>query len=141
MSEPRLNVLVVDDDDITAEAVERSLRKNNLSWPVTAARDGLDALEVLRGVSDRQINTPYLILLDLNMPRMNGLEFLEELRNDPALRGAIVFMLSTSGADADRSRAYSKAIAGYMIKSEIGPAFSKLATLLEEYANAVRFPR
>jgi CheY-like chemotaxis protein len=140
MTEPALNVLVVDDDDVTAECVSRSLKKFNLNCIVTAAEDGRDALSVLRGQTNRSVRKPYVILLDLNMPRMNGFEFLDELRNDPELCNAIVFVLSTSGADTDRSRAYHKVIAGYMVKAEIGPLFSKLAALLKEYANAVRFP-
>lgn len=140
MTDYPLNILVVDDDDVTAEAVARALKKHQLTCRVIAAEDGCDALAVLRGQTNRRIDKPYIILLDLNMPRMNGFEFLEHLRDDKALSQSVVFVLSTTGADADRSRAYHKLIAGYMVKSEIGPMFSKLSALLMEYANAVRLP-
>lgn len=72
MTNLALSVLVVDDDDVAAEGVTRALGKLALGCHVVVAVDGLDALEVLRGNSDRQIHRPFLILLDLNMPRMNG---------------------------------------------------------------------
>jgi CheY-like chemotaxis protein len=88
----------------------------------------------------RQISKPLLVLLDLNMPRMNGLEFLRELRLDPALKGTVVFILTTSGAEADRARAYDENVAGYMVKSAVGPQFSGLARFLTEYRSTVLFP-
>ncbi len=136
-----VNLLIVEDDDVAAEAVVRSLRKNALDFSVTLARDGVEALQILRGErNDLRITKPYLVLLDLNMPRMNGLEFLEEVRSDNELRDAIVFVLTTSSADADRNRAYQLNIAGYMVKSAMGPQFFKLATLLDDYRNTVSLP-
>lgn len=140
MTNLALSVLVVDDDDVAAEGVTRALGKLALGCHVVVAVDGLDALEVLRGNSDRQIHRPFLILLDLNMPRMNGFEFLEALRADKNLRDSIVFVLTTSDADSDRCRAYHEIIAGYMVKSAVGPQFSKLVRLLAEYSATVRLP-
>lgn len=140
MSDHALDVLVVDDDDVAAEAVTRALRKMPIGCRVVMAQDGADALEVLRGNGERRISNPFVILLDLNMPRMNGFEFLEALRADPALRESIVFVLTTSDAQSDRVRAYQEVIAGYMLKSAVGPQFAKLATLLADYASTVRFP-
>ena len=74
------------------------------------------------------------------MPRMNGFEFLEALRGDAELRESVVFVLSTSDADADRSRAYHELVAGYMVKSAIGPQFSKLAKLLKQYTETIWLP-
>jgi CheY-like chemotaxis protein len=135
-----IDVLVIDDDDLTVEMVRRSLSKFGASYRVVGAADGQDGLEVLRKTSDRTVDRPCLILLDLNMPRMNGFEFLEELRNDANLLDSVVFVLSTSDADADRVRAYQEQIAGYMIKSSIGPQFSRLSTFLMQYAATVAFP-
>lgn len=142
MNEPQLNVLVVDDDEITAESVFRALRKLDLDFRVVAAMDGQDALDVLRGRGgpDRDLKRPYIILLDLNMPRMNGFEFLEQLRGDAALRDSVVFVLSTSDSDEDRTRAYQDQIAGYMVKSAVGPQFARLSRLLREFAAAVSMP-
>jgi CheY-like chemotaxis protein len=140
-SAPALTLLVVDDDDVAAEAVVRGMRKHALDCPIVIAEDGMAALQILRGQHPtRQIAKPYLVLLDLNMPRMNGLEFLRELRSDGQLRGTVVFVLTTSGSDADRARAYQEFIAGYMVKSGLGPQLSGLARFLTEYRSSVLFP-
>lgn len=137
----KVNLLLVDDDDVAAEAVVRSLRKHTVDFPVTLARDGIEALEILRKTHpDLSIEKPYIILLDLNMPRMNGFEFLQEIRNDNQLRDSVVFVLTTSDFDADRTRAYQENIAGYMVKLAVGPQFSKLAALLNDYRNVVALP-
>ena len=137
----KVNVLIVEDDDVAAESVVRSLRKNAIDFPITLARDGVEALEILRHThSDLSIEKPYLILLDLNMPRMDGFEFLHEVRNDKSLRDSIIFVLTTSDADSDRMRAYDENIAGYMVKSAVGPQFSKLAALLDNYRTTVSMP-
>jgi CheY-like chemotaxis protein len=71
---------------------------------------------------------------------MNGFEFLQELRSDQKLRDTVVFVLTTSGADSDRTRAYQENIAGYMVKSAVGPQFSKLVKLLDDYHSTVQLP-
>ncbi len=135
------SLLVVEDDDVAAEAVARGLNKHALRWPIVLAEDGIVALQVLRGMHPTlRIEKPSLVLLDLNMPRMNGIEFLQELRADPAIRGTVVFILTTSGANADRARAYDEFVAGYLVKSAVGPQFSHLAHFLTEYARAVLPP-
>jgi CheY-like chemotaxis protein len=137
----KVNILLVDDDDVAAEAVVRSLRKHAMDFPVTLARDGIEALEILRRTHmDLSIEKPYIILLDLNMPRMNGFEFLQEVRNDTNLHDSIVFVLTTSDFDSDKSRAYHQNVAGYMIKSAVGPQFAKLAALLDNYRSTVSLP-
>lgn len=136
-----LSILVIDDDDVATEAVQRSLRKHNVFYPVYAACDGQEGLEMLRGTHPTlTIPKPYLVLLDLNMPRMNGFEFLEELREDAKLKDTVIFILTTSNNDADRARAYNEHVAGYMVKSSVGPQFKKLALLLEYYSDAVVLP-
>jgi CheY-like chemotaxis protein len=138
---PKLSLLVVDDDDVAAEAVVRGLRKHGLDWDIVIAQDGRDALQVMRGeLPDRRISKPYLVIVDLNMPRMNGIEFLRELRADPALRGTVVFVLTTSPSESDRKLAYQESIAGYLVKSNLGPQLSGLAKFLAEYRNTVMLP-
>jgi CheY-like chemotaxis protein len=140
MTEKTIDVLVIDDDDITAEMVQRALRKLGGMFTVVAAHDGREGLEILRGSSKQTIKRPCVILLDLNMPRMNGFEFLEAIRNDTAHKDNVIFVLTTSDADTDRSRAYHEQVAGYMIKSQVGPQFARLATLLQDYGNTVSLP-
>jgi CheY-like chemotaxis protein len=136
-----LSVLIVDDDDVAAEAVVRGLRKNAMQCPVVIAEDGRVALQVLRNShATRHIAKPYLVLLDLNMPRMDGFEFLRALRSDAELRGTVVFVLTTSGSDRDRARAYGENVAGYMVKSGVGPHLKGLAQFLIEYRASVLLP-
>ena len=135
-----INILVIDDDDITAELVERALAPTGISYKVIAAPDGQDGLDLLRGKGLACVKRPFLILLDLNMPRMNGFEFLDAVRADPALADSVIFVLSTSSNDADRARAYHGQIAGFMTKTELGPQFIKLTNLLGDYAKAVHLP-
>ena len=136
---PTFSLLLVDDDDVAAEAVVRGLRKHSMECPIVVAEDGRAALQILRGEHIRKIVKPYLVLLDINMPRMNGLDFLRELRLDASLKGTVVFILTTSGAEADRARAYDENVAGYMVKSAVGPQFSGLARFLTEYRSSVMF--
>jgi CheY-like chemotaxis protein len=135
------SILLVDDDDVAAEAVLRGLRKNALLCPIVVAEDGYVALEILRTQhATRSIVKPYLVLLDLNMPRMNGFEFLQALRADFSLRATLVFVLSTSGSEDDRARAYHENIAGYMVKSALGHQLKGLARFLTEYCSAILLP-
>jgi CheY-like chemotaxis protein len=83
---------------------------------------------------------PYLILLDLNMPRMNGIAFLDELRKDAVLKRSIVFALSGSSEEHDRAAAYDRRVAGYLVKASQGLDYRALRELLEVYYNAIEFP-
>jgi CheY-like chemotaxis protein len=93
-----VTLLLIEDDDIDVMTVERSFKKNRIANPIVRAHDGRDALEILQ---KKQINSPYVILLDLQMPRMNGIEFLEALRADKELAQSVVFILTTSKAEED----------------------------------------
>lgn len=141
MDNSNMKILLVDDDDVAQEAVIRSFKKYNLPFPVITANDGLEALEILRNEHPhKKIDGPFIVLLDLNMPRMNGFEFLQTIRSDDDLSTTIVFVLTTSGRDSDRTRAYQEFIAGYLVKSSVGPQFSKLANLMNQYAVTIDMP-
>ncbi len=141
MVRPTLHVLLVDDDDVAIEAVTRSFQKNMIDCKIIPAENGVVAFDILRNNHpERTITKPFLILLDLNMPQMNGFEFLQALRADIQFRDSVVFVLTTSDSDQDRTQAYDENIAGYMTKSSVGPQFKKLASLLEEYCAAVILP-
>jgi CheY-like chemotaxis protein len=141
MNRQPVHILLVEDDEIDAELVLRAYRRQRLENPFTIVRDGIEALEVLRG-SDRmpRLPRPYLILLDINMPRMNGIEFLHAVRQDEDLRRSIVFVLTTSNNDADKLAAYDEQIAGYLLKANVGNDFRHVIELLDSYRNAVEFP-
>lgn len=132
-----ISILLVDDDDIDAMGVERALKKLKLANPLFRARDGIEGLEMLRA---RKVNQPYLLLLDLNMPRMSGIEMLKELRNDPNLRSTVVFVLTTSDDDKDKVAAYNEHIAGYIVKNKLDTGFDDLLKLLDHYWRLVEFP-
>lgn len=141
MCERDISILLIEDDDVAAEAVRRSLARNGVSFPIVWVEDGRTALEVLRGESPKAfVKRPRIVLLDLNLPGLDGFEFLSTIRSDKALHEDVVFVLTTSDTQEDRERAYRGQISGYMVKSEIGPQFSKLAGLLTAYADAVCLP-
>lgn len=133
----QVSLLIVDDDDIDVMGVRRALEKLKIANPTFRARDGLEALEMLR---DEMVPAPFIVLLDLNMPRMNGIEFLRELRADKVLTTTVVFVLTTSKADEDMVMAYEKHIAGYMTKSAINRDFMGAIGLLEHYWRIVELP-
>jgi CheY-like chemotaxis protein len=132
-----VNLLIVDDDDIDATALRRALQKLKLLNPLYRAKDGLEALEILR---NGEIPSPYIILLDINMPRMNGLEFLEALRADPDLTASVVFVLTTSKSDEDIIAAYREHVAGYLLKQRMDSDFMQVVSLLDHYWRVIELP-
>ena len=136
-----VHILLVEDDEIDAEAVVRAFRRQKIANPLTIVQDGIEALNALRGEGGhKKLSWPYIILLDINLPRMNGIEFLQTLRDDPKLKQSIVFMLTTSNRDEDKLAAYDQQIAGYLLKSRTGTDFADLITLLASYEQIVEFP-
>jgi len=133
-----INLLMIEDDDIDATAMRRALQKLKLLNPIYRARDGLEGIELLRA---GEIPSPYIILLDLNMPRMNGLEFLEELRSDPALTHSVVFVLTTSKSDEDILAAYREHVAGYLFKQRMDNDFLQVVGLLNHYWRIIELPK
>ncbi|HXF62231.1 MAG TPA: response regulator [Caldilineaceae bacterium] len=136
-----VHVLLVDDDEVDAEAVVRAFRKLNIANPITIVSNGHEALNALRGEGGyAPIPSPYLVLLDINMPRMNGLEFLQVLRQDPDLKRSIVFILTTSSNDEDILAAYEAHVAGYILKTRAGEQFLELPQMMQRYWRVVEFP-
>jgi CheY-like chemotaxis protein len=134
MDEKLLHILLVDDDEVDVMNVQRAFKKNNIVNPLYIATNGLEALETLRGQSAQAIpGTRRLILLDLNMPKMNGLEFLRALREDPDLRPLTVVVLTTSDDERDRIEAYNLNVAGYMLKPVTFTAFVEAMATLNKY--------
>jgi CheY-like chemotaxis protein len=111
------SILLVEDDQMDVMNVQRELRKQNISVPLIHARNGREALNLLRGENgETKITRPSLVMLDLNMPRLNGLELLKILRADPDFSDLNVFIMTTSDLDVDRSGATELGISGYIIK-------------------------
>ena len=141
MKDTTVTVLLVDDDKVDTMAVRRSFLALNIANPVIEARNGIEALDRLRGLNGHEkVPRPCLVMLDLNMPRMGGIEFLEELRRDPLLRSTLVFVMTTSAAEEDRRLAYQKNVAGYVLKNRLGQSFLEAIGMFEHYWRVVEFP-
>ena len=106
-------ILLVEDDQLDVISVERSLNKLDQNFELFTAYNGIEALEVLKENHD---NLPDIILLDLNMPKMNGIEFLKVIKADDHYKNINVFIMTTSGEEADRRTAEELGICGYLIK-------------------------
>lgn len=131
-----INVLLVEDDEVDIMNVRRAFKKSNITNPLFIANNGVEALEMLRGDPEENQLVPSkrrLVLLDLNMPRMGGLEFLQELRADPELRSTPVVVLTTSNQDRDRIEAYNLNVAGYILKPVTFGNFAEVMATLNKY--------
>jgi CheY-like chemotaxis protein len=118
--------------------VRRAFQKNNIANPLFVAGNGLEGLEILR--SPEYPKERRLILLDLNMPKMNGIEFLREVRADPELTSTAVVVLTTSNDDRDRVEAYNLNVAGYILKPVTFMNFVEAMATLNKYWTLVEFP-
>jgi CheY-like chemotaxis protein len=131
MDDHALNILLVDDDEVDVMTVQRAFSKANIANKVFVACDGIEALNLLR--TDGIPAERRLVLLDLNMPRMNGIEFLREVRQDPELQTLTVVVLTTSNEDRDRVDAYQLNVAGYLLKPVTFHAFADIMATLNKY--------
>lgn len=113
MSEKLINILLVEDDEVDIMNVQRAFKKNSITNPLFIARNGLEALDMLR---NKIIPLPQIVILDINMPKMNGIEFLQEVRKDEHLKHISVFVMTTSNDDSDKLNAYNLNVAGYILK-------------------------
>ena len=136
------NILLVEDDTVDIMNVRRSFKKANITNPLFTAKNGIEALDILRNQSE-EIHMPKerrLILLDLNMPKMGGLEFLQELRADPALKPTPVIVLTTSDQERDRVEAYNLNVAGYILKPVTFANFAGVMATLNLYWTLCEMP-
>jgi CheY-like chemotaxis protein len=138
MTDRLLNILVVDDDDLVSASVRRAFARSNLQNPVFYAEDGLSALELLR--AETLPRDDLMVLLDLNMPRMSGIEFLRELRQDPKLASTAVVVLTGSDEERDRVEANRLRVAGYLLKPLDSGAFIQLMEVFNRQWSAMATP-
>ena len=121
--------------------LERMLRGQRIANELHRVSDGLVTLDLLRGKNSHiSVEKLYIVLLDINMPRMSGFEFLEEVRHDDNLRHSVIFVFSTSETDQDRKVAYDKNMDGYIVKSDIESGFTNVINMLECYWKIVTLP-
>lgn len=105
-------ILLIEDDDLDIISVQRSLKSLQNDYDLLTAYNGIEALKILRELT----HLPDIILLDMNMPKMNGIEFLRVLRADEKLKSIKVFIMTTSSESADRELAEELEISGFFIK-------------------------
>ena len=141
MKDKSIELLLVEDDDVDVMNVQRAFKKNNIINKLHVAGNGLEALALLRGEGVESIRPKTkLILLDINMPKMNGIEFLNELRKDPDLNPLTVFVLTTSNQDRDKFDAYSLNVAGYILKPVELSVFMSAVATLDMYWSLIEMP-
>ena len=138
LADRMLNILLVEDDAVDVMNVRRAFEKNKIVNPLHVAQNGIEALQMLRNghvPGDRR-----LVLLDLNMPRMNGIEFLRHVRTDPHLNLIPVVVLTTSADEKDKVEAFNLNVAGYLVKPVTFGDFAELMATLNKYWTLVEFP-
>jgi CheY-like chemotaxis protein len=134
MNDQMSGVMLIDDDEVDVMSVKRAFKQLNITNPLYVAGNGLEALAMLRGENGLPaIPRPLIILLDLNMPRMNGIEFLEALRADPILGSLTVVVLTTSNQDRDKVDAFKLNLAGYIVKPVTPARFVEAMATLDKY--------
>lgn len=141
MSDKIVNILLVEDDEVDVMNVKRAFKKNNVTNPLFIANNGLEALTLLRSISqDKPHELPKIILLDLNMPKMGGIEFLTELRKDDHLKNLSVFVMTTSNEDNDKINAFNLNVAGYILKPLSMDQFMNVVSTLKNYWTLCEYP-
>ncbi|GAX43710.1 two-component response regulator [Tolypothrix sp. NIES-4075] len=143
MPENVINILLVEDDEVDVMNVRRAFKKINITNPIYVATNGIEALSMLRSRNGEPPQVPTarrLILLDLNMPKMGGIEFLVELRSDPQLKPTPVVVMTTSNEDQDRVEAYNLNVAGYILKPVTFTNFVELMATLNNYWTLCEMP-
>jgi CheY-like chemotaxis protein len=133
-----INILLVEDDEVDIMNVQRAFKKNNINNPLHIARNGIEALDMLKGNS---IPLPKIVLLDINMPRMGGIEFLTTIRAHPEWRALSVFMMTTSNEESDKIAAYDLNVAGYILKPLSFEGFTSAVAILNHYWHLCEIPQ
>jgi CheY-like chemotaxis protein len=124
------SILLVEDDKVDVMTVKRAFKHLEIDNPLNTVGDGEEALNWLE--ANRE-DLPCLILLDLNMPKMNGIEFLQVAKKDPLFKMIPVVVLTTSEDQQDRVNSFQLSIAGYMVKSHSYPEFLKVISSISDY--------
>ena len=109
----KISILLVEDDHVDIMTIKRAFKDIKITNPVNVCENGLEALDFLR---NPQKQFPGVILLDLNMPKMNGIEFLQEIKDDEQFKSIPVVVLTTSKEEQDKVESFKLGVAGYMIK-------------------------
>lgn len=133
--------MFVDDDEISIMALERGVKQLEISNTVQVAMNGVEAIAILNEAMQRDGSLPpYVVVLDLNMPKMGGLEFLEKIRNSDDFKNLLVFVLTTSDAPSDIASAYEYKVAGYIVKDDSRNSYKETVAMIKAYSELVMLP-
>lgn len=130
MINARGTLLVVEDDQLDVMTLQRAFREVEIPNALHVSRNGEEALAYLHDTGNRR---PSLIFLDLNMPRMNGIEVLQSIKHDPRLRQIPVIILTTSNHDRDKQACFSLSVAGYFVKPMDYHQFVDTVRIIRDY--------
>lgn len=140
-SHDSVTIILVEDDDGDAKMLRRAFARARIANPIKRFVDGVEAMAYLRGEMDQVPPPSFVVLSDINMPRMNGIELLEAIRADPVLHGALFIVLTTSDDERDIMAAYANNVAGYILKAKAGDMFLDLMATLDRYWRVVELPK
>lgn len=132
-----VSILLIEDDDVDVIGIQRCFKKRHMQNEIIRAKSGKEALALMKA---NAIPFPFIILLDLNMPSMDGLEFLAYLREFEKFKHSIVFVLTTSKSEQDVLLSFEKHVAGYFLKNEAGKGYESIVDCLEAYIQVAHFP-
>ncbi len=137
-----INLMLVDDDEIDIKDLQRTFKKNKINNPLHVATNGVEALNKLLGQNgEKKLKpTPQIIILDINMPKMNGIEFMQNIRTNKKLKSLLIFILTTSNNEKDKIDAYNLNVAGYIVKPFQISDFMEIISSLHHYWNLLEFP-
>jgi CheY-like chemotaxis protein len=141
MANAPLRILLIEDDEVDSEYLQRCLRRHESTLAVSAVTTATAALDRLRSQgAGEALLPPWVLLLDLSLPGISGLEFLRLLRQDPNLRQHIVFVVGGSASDQEIAAAYDLQVAGYFLKGQLGEDCALLLSFLNAYQRLVTLP-
>ncbi len=137
-----VTILLVEDDEVDFRAMRRAFTKAKLPYPIRRAFDGVEALDILRGTNGAEkIEKPFLLVSDVNMPRLSGIKLAQQMRDDAELSDAIIFIYTTSNRPEDKSESYDANVAGYILKGgAVEGNFEKLLGVLGVFYRDVEMP-
>ena len=130
-------ILLVEDDNVYVMTVERALKDSKVPNPLVSTGDGEEALVYLRSQRNKK---PCVVLLDLNMPKMGGIEFLKIVKEDESLKRIPVVVLTTSSAKLDITKSFELGVAGYMVKSVDYRKFVETIRMIDQYWTSSELP-
>jgi hypothetical protein len=141
MNNKTIKILMIEDDEIDIMNIRRAFKKNNVTNPLHVTNNGIEALDYLIDlVENSPSKMPKIILLDLNMPKMGGIEFLRKLRQNENLKTISVFVMTTSSEDKDKVEAFNLNVAGYILKPLSMDQFMDVVSTLNSYWKLCEFP-